>query len=104
MGASIRNRGMVMDVSPWPSGKGFDGSSEWWTYVRSKDEQSRLNQLLGMALLDESIRCRLIDERDESLLNAFELTEPTKQWIRSLDVASLPDFAQAIIDTYRAIA
>lgn len=93
---------MVMDVSPWPHGKGFHGGKEWWDYVSSKDERKRLDHLLGMALLDESIRRRLIDERDESLFVAFGLSEATRQWIRRIDAVSLCDLAQAVIDTFHA--
>lgn len=93
---------IVMDVSPWTDGKGFTGSKEWWEYVSSKDERKRLDQMLGMALLDETVRHRLVDDRDESLFTAFGLSEPTKQWIRKINVESLYDLAQAVMDTFKA--
>jgi hypothetical protein len=70
----------------------------------SKDERKRLDHLFGMALLDETIRRRLVDERDESLFVAFALSERTKQSIRKVDAASLSDLAQAVIDTLKATA
>lgn len=104
MGAQRYAEGLVMDVSPWSGGVSFRGTSEWWDYILTRDEQTRVNQLLGMALLDESVQRRLVDERDESLMAAFNLSEPTRQWLRGLDAATLPDFAQAVSEAYRAIA
>lgn len=93
---------MVMDVSPWPHGKGFNGGKEWWEYLSTKDERKRLDHLLGMALLDDKICQRLVDDRDESLFIAFGLSEPTRQWIRRIDAQSLSDLARAVIDTFQA--
>lgn len=93
---------MVMDISPWPHGKGFNGGKEWWEYLSTKDERKRIDHLLGMALLDETIRQRLIDDRDESLFIAFGLSDSTRQWIRRIDAQSLSDFARAVIDRFHA--
>lgn len=91
---------LVMDVSPWPSGHGFTGSSEWWSYLHNKDERKRLDQLLGAALLDPKLCSRLIDDRDEDLLNAFGLSDITKQWIQTVNISSLSDLAEAIVSAY----
>src|SRR5438270_754011 len=63
----------VMDVFPWPNGKGFAGADLWWDYVLTLDERRRLDSLLGAALLDESIRQRLL-KHDEALLTAFGIS------------------------------
>ena len=104
MGLLLNSRAMVADVSFRPSAKAFQGSQEWWEYVLSRDERKRLDHLFGMALLDETICRRLLVERDESLLVAFELSERTKQFIRKVNAASLSDLAQAVIDTLKATA
>lgn len=91
---------MVMDVAPWPNGKGFRGSDTWWAYIANQDERKRLDQMFGMALLDETICDRLVHERDETLFRAFGLSEPTKQWIRRIEAESLHDLAQAVAETF----
>jgi hypothetical protein len=91
---------LVMDVSPWPSGQGFSGSREWWSYLHNKDERKRLDQLLGAALLDQKLCNRLIQDRDEELLTAFGLSDITKQWIQTVSIASLSDLAEAIVSAY----
>lgn len=87
----------VMDVQPWPNGKGFTGGNEWWDYVMSKDERARLDNLMGLALLDAQVCDRLVKDRDESLLKAFGLSSQTQAWLRTLKVTSLVELAQAIV-------
>jgi hypothetical protein len=91
------DRTLVMDILPWPKGRGFSGVSAWWDYVLSKDEQGRLDNLMGVALLDGEVRERLIKRKDETLFSAFGLSTETKTWINSLNVASLDELAQEII-------
>jgi hypothetical protein len=88
---------MVMDLAPWPNSKGFQGTQEWWGYVLGKDEKRRLDHLLGAALLDAAICKRLIREKDDELLDAFGISENTKQWLHSVEAESLTDLAQAIV-------
>jgi hypothetical protein len=95
---------MVVDLSPFPHGKGFQGAQEWWDYVLSKDERKRVDQLLGIALLDQTVCYRLVKERDETLLNAFGLSESTKQWFRGVNAQTLSDLAQAVLDTFQGAA
>ncbi len=87
----------VMDVAPWPNGKGFTGGTEWWDYVLSKDELQRLDNLMGLALLDQQVCVRLLDERDESLMKAFGLSNQTQVWLRGIKATSLVELAQAIV-------
>lgn len=95
---------LVMDVFPWPRGKGFSGVNEWWDYVTTKDERQRLDNLIGLALLDSDICRRLLEEHDESLYSAFDLSYPTRCWLRTLDAASLPELAEAIVSYSQQIA
>jgi hypothetical protein len=91
----------VMDVSPWPQGHGFTGSDTWWNYVLSKEEQRRLDQLLGVALLDDEVRERLVERRDTTLFEAFGLSMETQTWLCSVQAASLTELAQAVVARLR---
>jgi hypothetical protein len=86
-----------MDVLPWPNGHGFQGASEWWELVRSKEESKRLDNLMGLALLDEDICRRLLKEHDPSLFVAFGLAPETQAWLRTIKVATLAEFAEAVL-------
>ncbi len=92
----------VMDVLPWPEGQGFAGSGTWWDYVLSQDEQQRLNNLMGLALLDISICNQLLNMRDDSLLNAFDLSVETQAWLRSIKATDLAELAEAIVSKRHA--
>lgn len=91
------NESPVMDVLPWPSGHGFTGVNAWWDYVMTKEERQRLDNLMGLALLDENVCDRLIIERDETLMKAFGLSTETQTWLRGVEATSLTELAQAII-------
>ena len=87
----------VMDVLPWPRGRGFSGANAWWNYMLGKEERRRLDHLMGVALLDEGICDQLVKERDGSLLTAFGLSEDTQAWLRTIKATSLVELAQAIV-------
>ena len=91
---------LVMDVTPWPSGRGFSGGAAWWHYIRGKTEAQRLDSLMGLALLDESIRLQLLAD-PEPLLQEFELSEETRLWFRSLKATSLTELAEAMVAALR---
>ncbi len=93
----ILNQSLVMDVTPWPKGQGFSGSSDWWDYILTKDERGRLDNLMGAALLDDSIRTRLLKDNDGSLFTRFGISEATQFWLRSIRADSLTELAQAIV-------
>lgn len=90
-------RPLVIDIKPWPSGYGFQGGSEWWNYVLSQEESKRLDNLMGLALLDEDMRHRLLTERDSSLFRAFDLAPQTQAWLQSIQATNLAEFAEAIL-------
>jgi hypothetical protein len=91
------NQTPVMDVTPWPDGHGFKGADVWWNHVLSKEECKRLDNLMGLALLDEDIRIRLLKDRDSSLFTAFRLAPETQAWLRTINVSTLAEFAEAIV-------
>jgi hypothetical protein len=88
---------LVMDVSPWPHGHGFAGKELWWEYVMSQEEKGRLDQLMGIALLDEEVCDRLVNQRDHSLFSAFGLSDETQKWLKTVKANSLVELAQAIV-------
>ncbi len=92
----------VMDILPWPDGHGFTGGATWWEYVLNQDEQQRLNNLMGLALLDTSICEKLLNKHDDALLSAFHLSSETKAWIRSIEAANLAELAEAIVSKLHA--
>ncbi len=91
------NPPVVMDVLPWPSGYGFAGGDAWWQHVFSQTERERLDELIGLALLDKTACEQLVTERDPRLLSTFGLSEQTQDWLRSLKATTLKDLAQAIV-------
>ncbi len=95
---------MVLDITSWSGKRGFRGADEWWSYVRNQDERRRLDHLLGVALLDENVRHRLVDARDEDLLSAFGLSESTKWWIITLKANSLSDIAKEVAANFQMSA
>jgi len=99
---ALNDQGPVMDVSPWPKGQGFAGSDAWWQYMLSKDERRRLDNLMGVALLDEEIRGRLVEQRDNTLMEAFGLSTETQGWLRTIQADSLVELAQAIVSAPQA--
>ena len=87
----------VMDVFPWPNGHGFQGSDIWWDYVLNKEERKRLDNLMGLALLDADICRRLLVDRDSSLFNMFQLSPETQAWLRTINATTLSQFAEAVV-------
>lgn len=47
-------------------------------------------------MVDTTVRRRLVQERDTSLLMSFALSEETQAWLRDLKATTLVDLAQAI--------
>ncbi len=94
---SLNDQSIVMDIFPWPKGRGFDGADAWWQYTLCKEERKRLDDLMGAALLDTDICDRLVKQRDRSLLTAFGLSDETQGWLRSIKANSLVEFAQAVV-------
>lgn len=63
----------------------------------AQTEGEQLDQLVGLALLDSSVCNRLIVQRDPSLLDAFNLTDDTRQWLATVQAGTLEELAQAIV-------
>lgn len=85
-----------MDVHPWPDGRGFKGREDWWDGLGDLEENQKLDQLMGAALLSEEVCQRLLGH-DEGLLLKFHLSEPTRRWLMDIKAHSLTEFAQAVV-------
>ena len=72
---------VVASVPPWG----------WWPLA-----------FVGVALLDEEIRGRLVDQRDNTLMEAFGLSTETQGWLRTIKADSLVELAQAIVSAPQA--
>lgn len=96
---SHRTPSPVMDILPWPTGYGLTGREVWWNYVLSQDEQERLDNLLGLALLDKKICTLLVEKRDPALLTTFGLSEKTQTWLKGIEATNLRDLSRAIVAT-----
>ena len=92
-----RTNSVVMDVLPWPNGYGFNGGDGWWAHTLSQSERERLDDLLGLALLDKSVCHQLVEQRDSSLFDAFALSAETQRWLAGIKANSLKEFAQAVL-------
>lgn len=87
----------TMDVTPFPAGQGFNGGKLWWEYIATQDEGTKLQNLVTMALLDSDIQTRLLIDRDEALMDKFQLTSGTKHWLRETNADNLEQLAEAIL-------
>ncbi len=68
-----------------------------WRRVLSAEDKRQLDMLIGVALLDDDVRYRLIIERDELLFDDFQLSDYAKQVLRDCPANTLSDLAQAVI-------
>jgi len=87
----------VMDISTRSSAKQLDGSREWLDDMLSRDEMRRLDNHMGVALLDTDVRNRLVNERDQSLFVAYGLSERTQNWLHEVQARTLNELARAIV-------
>ncbi|HVO70342.1 MAG TPA: hypothetical protein VMT24_09870 [Aggregatilineaceae bacterium] len=88
---------IVMDALPWPTGSGFAGTDVWQQHSLSQSERERLDNLMGLALLDQDVHERLLVQRDPSLLDAFDLSEDMRRSLSTIQASTLKEFAQAIV-------
>ena len=86
----------ILDVSPWPSGLGFEESETWWAYVLDQSEEDRLDFLVTIALLSEEVTLLLLTH-NRALLDRFEFTQPMIAFLSEIEATSLDEFARALI-------
>ena len=88
---------ITMNVLPWPEGSRFVGGEIWLHFVLSQTERERLDSLVGLALLDNSVCECLVTKRDPALFAALGLSERTQNWLSGINAATLKELAEAII-------
>ena len=93
----IKKQPPVMDVFPWPDGHGFKGTQRWWDHILTQPERKRLDQILGLALLDDTFCRRLLKDCDSTFLAPFDLTPETQTWLRDIQASSLEEFARQVV-------
>ena len=85
-----------MDVFPWPGGRGFRGSDDWWHYLLAQEEAYRLDVLITLAFMHDSIRQQLLDDRDPDLMALFQLSSETTHWLAQVEATTIADLALAV--------
>lgn len=85
----------------WKAEYGFHGGCVWWNRMLTLDEKSRLDQLMGAALLEPEIAERLL-RHDATLLERFEFSPLLRQWLLQTEAASIHEFARLILDKLKA--
>ena len=68
----------------------------WRGFLLTAEEKRGIDRLMGTALLDDSTRDLLVNQRDMSLMASFGLSSATQNWIRSIEATSLEELAQEI--------
>jgi hypothetical protein len=85
-----------MDIVPFPGGQGFAGGDDWWEYVLTLDQVSRIDILMTMALVSEEI-CHALLSHDQLLLNVFEFCPETLDLLKEIKVDTLEKYAQVLV-------
>ena len=88
---SINHVAPVIDIYPWSNGSGFSGGKEWWSYVAHQTEVDKLDLLIMMAHLNETV-CRLLLTHDKELLDRFHFSDCTLGQLFSIQATSLIAF------------
>ena len=65
--------------------------------VLTEEQITNVNRLLGWALLDDTIRQRLVLDRDMALMADYGLSALTQQWLRDLPVSTLQAMAEQVL-------
>jgi hypothetical protein len=88
---SINHIAPVIDIYPWSDGLSFTGGKEWWSYVARQPEVDKLDLLIMMAHLNETI-CRLLLAHDKELLDRFHFSDCTLEQLSAIQANSLIAF------------
>jgi len=75
-----------------------NGSDVWWQHTLGQSERDRLDNLIGLALVDQRVHDRLLVQHDPSLLDDFDLSDDTRHWLTGVRASTLKEFAQAIVN------
>lgn len=70
------------------------------TTLMNTEQMRRLDQLFGAALLDDSIRQRLVSQRDDALLADFGLSSDLQSRLSNIPASSLVELAQGLLFSF----
>ncbi len=70
------------------------------TTLMNTEQMRRLDQLFGAALLDDSIRQRLVSQRDDTLLADFGLSSDLQSRLSNIPASSLVELAQGLLFSF----
>ncbi len=88
----------VLYFLPGMDRSGFANGDVWRQHALSQSERERLDDLVGQALIDQTVHDRLLIHRDPSLFDTFNLSDETRRWCATVQASTLKEFAQAIIE------
>lgn len=91
----------TIDLYPWPTGLGFNGSAAWWAYVAKQTEDDKLELLLIIASLNKDV-CHLLLAHDHKLFTDFQLSIQTIKRISKIHADDLSEFATALVESQRS--
>jgi hypothetical protein len=60
-------------------------------------DKPKLDRLIGTAIIDDIVYRRLIDERDTTLFEEYDLSPITQAWLSVVHAPSLTELADAIM-------
>jgi hypothetical protein len=63
----------------------------------SNEDMQRLNQLMGLALLEPAVSDLFLRYRDERLMTEFGITFAVREWLKQVRATTLVELAQAIV-------
>jgi hypothetical protein len=89
--------GSFPQTDVWPNGSPAGYTDVWERPTPAQNERERLDNLIGLALVDSSIRDRLMVQHDRSLVDAFNLTDETRQRLSNTRAGSLQELAQSML-------
>ncbi len=75
----------------------FQRPKVWQGFLLSYEERLRIDQMMGSAMLDDTLCRRLVKERDTALMSAFDLSAETQRWLCSIPASTLDEMAQEIV-------
>jgi hypothetical protein len=63
----------------------------------SKEDRLALDNLIGLAFINDRVRYRLLHEPADTWLEAFSLSEEVRAWLLGISVTTLEELAKAIL-------
>ena len=96
---SIPSSLSVTDGLLWPSAFASNDADLWRQDTLEPNEREQLDDLLSLALTNPDVHHRLLVQHDPSLLDSFALSEETKRRFCGVQINTLKEFAQAILET-----